>query len=194
MPDRLLSRTLVVLVLVLLSPLASAGSWGVNDLMQLLAQQKSGRATFTEKKTLSILDRPLESSGELAFTAPDRLEKRTLKPKPETLLLEGDRLTIDQAEKRRISLSLQDHPEVSAFVDSIRATLAGDRAALEKFYTVELSGSADKWQLVLVPSQSRMLAVISRIRIAGAQATVRTIEFEQADGDRSEMTITSVAK
>ena len=39
---------------------------------------KSGKATFVEKKYLAMLDQPLESSGELSFTA-DRLEKRTVK-------------------------------------------------------------------------------------------------------------------
>ncbi len=157
--------------------------------MQLLANRKSGKATFVEKKYIGIIAKPLESSGELAFAAPDRLEKRTLVPKFESLVLDGDRLTIEQADKHRLTLSLQEHPEVSAFVESIRGTLTGDRLALERFYSTELTGTVDKWQLVLVPTQPRMLDVISRIRIAGSRADVKTIDFDQADGDRSEMVI-----
>jgi len=33
---------------------------------------------------LAMLERPLQSSGELLYDAPDRLEKRTLKPKAQT--------------------------------------------------------------------------------------------------------------
>ena len=65
-----------------------------------------------------------------------------------------------------------------------RATLTGDRGALERFYTLELSGSAEQWQLVLTPNQPRMAQIISQIRIGGVQALVKTIEFQQADGDR----------
>jgi hypothetical protein len=172
--------------------LAQANDWQVTDLMQLLSESKTGKAIFVEKKYISIIDRPIESSGELAFTAPDKLEKRTLKPKPEALILEGDKLTIDQPGKRHLTVGLQDHPEVAAFVESIRATLAGDRSALEKFYALELTGSAEQWQLVLTPRQERMLKIISRIRIGGAYADVKNIDFFQGDGDRSEMLIKKV--
>ncbi len=166
-----------------------AASWNVAELMQMLGQQKSGKATFVEKKYIAMLEQPLESSGELSFTAPDRLEKRTVKPKPESLVLEGDKLLVERSNGRKLTVSLAERPEVSAFVESIRATLTGDRGALERFYTLALSGSAEQWQLVLTPNQPRMAQIISQIRIGGAQALVKTIEFQQADGDRSEMVI-----
>lgn len=191
----ILPRTLAAVLLALATGVAMAGDVKLPELMQLLAQQKSGKASFVEKKYIGIVDKPVESSGELAFTAPNKLEKRTLKPALESLVLEGDSLTIDQADKRRFTVSLQEHPEVSAFVESIRGTLAGDRTALEKYYTVAVTGPMEKWQLQLIPTQARMAQVISRIRISGAHASVKTIEFEQADGDRSEMFITgTVAK
>jgi len=185
-------RAITGAVFMFCSAAALADEWKLPDLMQLLAQHQRGKATFVETKYIGIIDKRVESSGELAFTPPDKLEKRTLKPKPESLVLEGDRLTIDQPDKRPITVSLQEHPEVSAFVDSIRATLAGDRVALEKFYTLELTGSVEKWQLALTPKQARMISIISRIRIGGSHADVKTIDFEQADGDRSEMVITKI--
>ncbi|MBV8464780.1 MAG: outer membrane lipoprotein carrier protein LolA [Burkholderiales bacterium] len=178
--------------LMLAGNLAHAADWGVADLMQALSQQKSGKATFVEKKYIAMLDQPLEASGELSFTAPDRLEKRTLKPKPEALVLDGDKLLVERSNGRKLTVSLADRPEVAAFVESIRATLAGDRTALERFYAIALSGNAEQWQLVLTPTQPRMLKVISQVRIAGTRAAVKTVEFLQADGDHSEMTITGV--
>ena len=193
MPDSKRIRSIASAILVLATCAASAGDWKLPELMQLLAQNKAGKAVFVEKKYIGILDKPVESSGELAFTAPDKLEKRTLKPSPELLMLEGDSLTVDQPGKRRQTVSLQAHPDIAAFVESIRGTLAGDRTVLEKVYALELTGSAEHWQLVLVPTQPRMQSIISRIRIGGSHADVRTIDFDQADGDRSEMVITKVA-
>jgi len=161
----------------------------LSDLMQLLAQTKQAKATFIEKKYIGIVDKPLESSGELSFTAPDKLEKRTLKPKLEALTLDGGSLTVDVPGKRRTTINLQDYPEVSAFVDSIRGTLAGDRTALERVYKLELSGSVEKWLLVLTPSQARLSKIITRIRMQGSRADIKTIEFDQADGDHSEMLV-----
>ena len=161
------------------------------ELMRLLALHKSARATFVERKFIALLDKPVDSSGELSFTAPDRLEKRTLSPKPESLVLEGDRLTIETS-GRKIAISLQSRPEAAAFVESIRGTLAGDQGALEKFYSLELSGSAEHWKLQLLPRQPEMLQVVNRIRFEGRQSAVSLIVFELADRDRSEMQITPV--
>jgi outer membrane lipoprotein-sorting protein len=169
-----------------------AGDWVLPDLMHLMAQQKSGRASFTEKKYLGILDKPLESSGELSFDAPDRLEKRTLKPRPETMLLDGDKLTVTLHEKQPLNLRLQDHPEVAAVVESIRGTLCGDKVALEKNYAIDFTGAQGKWQLTLTPVQKAVAKVVRQIRIGGADANIKTITFDQADGDRFEMTISKV--
>ena len=169
-----------------------AADWTLAELMQSLAQKKSGKASFVEKKYISLLDQPLESSGELSFEAPDRLEKRTLKPRPEVLLLDGDSLTVTQHDKRPLYLRLQQHPEVAALVDSIRATLSGDLVALEKNYSIQFTGGPNKWQLTLTPLQKAVTKVVSQIRIGGTEAHIKTISFEQMDGDRSEMTISKV--
>lgn len=189
-----MTRILAILgiALTLFVSAANADELTLSTLMQMLAQNKDGKATFVEKKYIETLNRPVESSGELAFTSPDKLEKHTLKPKPESLILEGDKLTIEQPEKHRLTVNLLDHPEVSAFVESIRSTLAGDISKLEAFYQIELTGSIDKWQLVLTPKQTRMSKVISSIQIGGSQTDVKTINFYQYDGDHSEMFITKV--
>ena len=163
-------------------------AWDVAQLMQGLAQNKSSRASFVETKYISLLDQPIESSGELLYTAPDRLEKRTLKPKPESLLIENGSLTVERG-KRRMVLRLQDYPELVAFTESIRGTLAGDIAALRRIYKLELEGSEERWTLNLRPIETKMGGVVQRIRIGGSRAEVKSIEIEQADKDRSVMLI-----
>ncbi|GAB3628858.1 Outer-membrane lipoprotein carrier protein [Pandoraea terrae] len=185
-------RSLAIFLLWGLPLLASAGEFNLGNLLGELAQVRSARATFTEKQYLGVLDKPLESSGELAFEAPDHLEKRTLQPKAESLILDAGTLTVER-NGRRQTLALKDYPEVAAFIDSIRATLAGDRRALEAAYRIELDGRHDRWTLQLTPRSDKMLAKVSRVRIAGARAELRQIEIFQADGDRSLMTIDKVA-
>lgn len=166
-----------------------AADWSLPELMHSLAEKKSAKASFIEKKYIGILDKPLESSGELSFHAPNRLEKRTLKPRVESMLLDGDKLTVTLHEKQPLYLRLQDHPEVAALVESIRGTLSGDQSALEKNYTIEFSGVQGKWQLTLTPVQKALSKVVRQIHIGGADANIKTIAFDQADGDRIEMAI-----
>ena len=151
------------LALALLSPAALA-AWDLQQLMDALAQNKSGRASFVEKKSIAILDKPVESSGELLYTAPDHLEKRTLKPKPESMVVNGGELLIERGRQKH-RLQLQAYPELAAFIDSIRGTLAGDRQALERNYRLSLEGSAERWALQLLPLDEKMQTVIQRIRM-----------------------------
>ncbi|MEO6319108.1 MAG: LolA-related protein [Polaromonas sp.] len=171
---------------------AAHAAWDVQQLMDSLAQNKSGHATFVEKKYIAMLDRPVESSGELLYTAPDGLEKRTLKPKPESMVVNGNELLIERGRQKH-QLQLQAYPELAAFIDSIRGTLAGDRKALERNYRLSLEGTAERWTLQLLPLDEKMQAVIKRIAIAGMRDQVRSIEITQADGDRSLMNIEKLA-
>jgi outer membrane lipoprotein-sorting protein len=181
----------LTLLLGLLAAPAQA-AWDVAQLMQALAQNKSGRASFVEKKYIAMLDQPVESSGELLYTAPDRLEKRTFKPKAESMLIENGTLTVERG-KRRMVLRLQDYPELVAFTESIRGTLAGDLAALRRVYNLDLEGGEDRWTLILRPVETKMLDVVQRIRIGGSRAEVKSVEIQQTDKDRSVMLITPLA-
>jgi outer membrane lipoprotein-sorting protein len=196
MQMRGLDRRRAVLAVVLLAcvfpawPAEPAAPWGVESLMQQLSQVKQSKARFVERKYLKVLKAPLELSGTLTYVRPGRLEKRTLKPKPESLIVADDKLTLDNPgrNEHRV-LKLQDYPVVWGFVESIRATLGGDIKALERFYRVELEGGPAKWQLYLTPRDRKMNEVISLIRIDGSQARVNTIEVQEARGDRSVMKI-----
>lgn len=164
--------------------------WGVQQLMRELGAVRRSQARFVERKYLKVLNAPLELRGTLTYVAPGNLEKRTLSPKPETMTVEGDRLTIESpARNERRTLRLQDYPVLWAFVESIRSTLGGDIAALERFYRVELEGGRTRWRLYLVPRDPDMRAVISLINIGGSRERVERIEVQETRGDRSVMKI-----
>ncbi|MHB8534837.1 MAG: LolA-related protein [Sulfuricaulis sp.] len=179
---------IVALALLPVPVIGHAAEWDIDQLMRGLAQTRSDHARFVEKKSIAMLDRPVESSGELFYTAPDHLEKRTIKPKPESMTVDGGTLVIERGRKKH-QLQLQDYPELAAFIDSIRGTLAGDRKALERHYRLSLEGTAEHWTLQLLPLDEKMLAVVKRIRIAGVRDVVRSVEITQSDGDSSLMLI-----
>ncbi|MFJ1210664.1 outer membrane lipoprotein carrier protein LolA [Burkholderia pyrrocinia] len=189
---RLLAATAAAIALAAPAQAAdTASAWNLDRLMSTLAQHKSGRATFTETKYLSIATQPVESSGELVFVAPDHLEKHTLSPKPEHLVVDGDMLTVER-NNRKYTLALARYPELGAFIDSIRATLAGNRFALEQVYKVALAGRGDDWTLTLTPLDSRMLKVVSTITLDGTRDMLRSVAIRQADGDHSVMRLQPV--
>ena len=161
---------------------------GFDELMRRLAERKHGHVAFTETHVLGVLQRPLHSSGELVYDAPDRLEKRTLKPQAEDLVLSGNVLTVSRGGHTH-TLDLARHREIAPWIESIRATLAGDRATLERYFEVSYSGEPAHWKLVLVPRDPAPDASIAAVHIEGSGATLQRFEILQADGDRSVMTI-----
>jgi hypothetical protein len=179
---------LCICVLAVLGTTALAADSDLDRLMSALAQRKHGHVTFVEKKFISMLERPVESSGELLYEAPDRLEKRTLKPKPERLVLEGGQVSAQRGQRHYV-LDLRQYPQVVPFIESIRATLAGDRAALERVFKVDFSGSFDQWRLGLVPLDSQLGKTVKEIHIEGEKDVIHSVEILEADGDRSLLTI-----
>ena len=157
--------------------------------MQRMAQVRSSNARFVERRFLRILTEPLETRGTLSYTAPGRLEKRTLVPKPESLVLDHDQLALEGPGNQRRTLALQEFPVVWVLVESIRSTLAGDAQKLNRFYELKLSGDHSDWRLDLTPRDSKIRSMVREIRIRGSEQSVRVIEVFETGGDRSEMTI-----
>jgi hypothetical protein len=164
----------------------------LDAVMGLLAMRRHGRVEFVEQQFLAILDHPVESSGELRYDAPDRLEKRTLRPRPETLVLAGGELTVERNGRVRV-LDLHRYPQVLPFVESIRATLAGDRSALEKIFHVDFAGSMARWTLTLVPLDHQLMRTVKQVQIDGSRDQLLRVEIRQTDGDRSLMTLRAPA-
>ena len=182
---------LFFLIAMLAAPVRGAEPvWGLAELMIDLGRVKQAKGTFVEKKYLKLLNAPLESSGQLIYTAPHRLEKLTLAPKPESMVVDQGTLTIEMRGRKR-SLQIQDYPVLWAFVESIRGTLKGDLSALQQFYKVKLDGTRQTWQLQLQPTEKKMVALIQSIVISGSNDRLNSIEIAEADGDRSVMTVTA---
>lgn len=168
----------------------NAPAWTITELMHSLAQVKKSKATFVERKYLSILKTPLEYSGTLIYTAPGHLEKYTLLPKPESLILDQHTLVVQSGEaNRKRTLSLQSYPVIWAFVESFRSTLAGDIGTLERFYNATLEGHPSQWLLVLRPVDAQMKNLINEIRINGSLEQISAVEIRESGGDYSVMSI-----
>jgi hypothetical protein len=169
--------------------LAGAPDSALDDLMALLAQRRHGEADFREEQYLSVLKRPVTSTGVLTYDAPDHLEQRTVTPRAQSFALDHGTLSMRIGSHAR-TLPVSDYPQLAPLIDSIRATLAGDRAALERVFTLEFTGSVNRWKLHLTPRDERVNATLTQIDLEGERDAVREVQVLQRDGDRSLMHIT----
>ena len=154
-------------------------------LMALLAQRKHGEATFIERDYLTVLTRPLSSSGVLIYDAPDHLEKRTLKPHRITLVFDHGALSATRG-GHTYHIDLSAHRQIAPYIEAVSDTLSGNRAALERLFRVSFAGTLARWTLTLRPRQARS-SHLRRIRIDGARADIRSVDLLKTNGDHSRM-------
>ena len=105
-----------------------------------LGRVQHAKARFVERKYLKLLKQPLELTGTLEYRAPDHLERRTLTPKPESFVVDGDasrsRTRADSAAPSRCRTTSCCGLSWKASAPRSRGTLA----ALDRFYAVALDG------------------------------------------------------
>lgn len=177
-------------LLLIIPALCLGQGWDLSALMREMAQVQSANTRFVETRHLAMLTRPLELKGSLSYERPNRLSKHVESPFDETLTVDGDALSlVNRTKGEQRFLSLKEQPALRALVESIRATLAGDGAQLEKHYRIRFSGSRDAWRLQLVPRATQLRGYIESITLSGAGARIQRIEALEGAGDRSVMTI-----
>lgn len=162
----------------------------LDTLLGQLAQRRHGVASFEQQQFLSVLKQPLESSGLLLYEAPDHLEQRTVKPHAQSVVIDHGLVTMRLGAHVR-TLRLADYPQLAPLIESVRATLAGERAALEAEFVLQFSGTLAQWQLLLVPRDPALAAQVQHVRLSGANDAITGVEVLQAGGDRTVMRITA---
>jgi hypothetical protein len=176
--------------LALLVPaLSAAAALDLDALMRDLRAVPERHATFVETKRMALLNGPLVRRGTLDYVRPDRLTMRVESPYFEKLDIAGDALTIERRSGvSRVALASQ--PQLAAWIESLRATLAGDGAALTTHFDVNAEGSRADWRLTLTPRDPALAAVVARVAVAGSAAEVLRFEMEEAKGDSTVVVIT----
>ncbi len=169
----------------------AAPCWAAFDLPTLaglLAARKSGEASFTEERFVSGFDSPLRASGTLTFKAPDRFARHTLEPVAESMLVEGNTITLKRGTRTR-QMALDSVPELTALVEAVRATLTGNASTLQRNFTVKVEGGPALWTLTLVPRDARLATQVRELQISGQNADVRSVGLWLSGGDRSLMSV-----
>jgi len=181
------ARRAALAVLLLLAALP-AMAFDLPQLMALMSQRSGGEAKFTEQRFVKGLDAPLVSSGTLSFQAPDRFARRTLEPRAEAMVVQGNQVTFSRGGRSR-TMTLDASPEATIAVEALRGTLTGNAQALKRHFKTQLSGTADRWTLELQPLDPGAAGPLRSVKVMGMRDEVRTVETQLQGGDAAVMTI-----
>ena len=164
-----------------------ANSVGANNLnlpklLQMFSEKKKSEVDFKEEKYAFYLDAPIESSGYLQFSAPNKLNKVILKPEVVSQKINGDTLTIDDGNKTHV-VDLNEHPELSIILRSIINVLSGNLAAIKNDFKVTFENKASAWTLTLQPHDSFTSSQVESIQMFGNKNLLTKMIVKEPNDD-----------
>lgn len=144
---------------------------------------------FTETRQLHALKRPLQSEGQLKFFPPDHVEKLTLLPVKDDVVIEGDTMQFQhgQADVRNIPLHL--NPTLQIIVDTIRGPLEGNINLLQHYYILKADGNIGQWRLTLTPRTKEVAKIIQIVKLEGHNNVIEHTYLLQTNGDVTDTVI-----
>ncbi|MCX5740167.1 MAG: outer membrane lipoprotein carrier protein LolA [Proteobacteria bacterium] len=175
---------LAALALPLVGYATPAPQGSLEELMRGMATTSGVVAHFTESKSVSLLDAPLESSGILYFIPPDRLVRRTSSPGKTSVTIDRGRFRFED-ETGGESADLSANPIAREFVDNFIVLFNGNLEALRARYALEFRTDSAGWELELTPRHAPLTKFVARIVLRGAEHALREMEMTETDGDRT---------
>lgn len=140
------------------------------------------RTPFLELRGSPLLEAPLRVSGEYRRPAAGVLVRVVTAPYPETTTLRDGGIEIERNGKvRRFALSRA--PELAGLQSGFGALLSGDRAELERHFSIDVDGTRKDWVLTLSPRDDALAASLRSIVLRGQGAELRCIESQPVEGD-----------
>jgi len=173
-------------------PAAATKPVDVDALLAGLAKAPGLHARFKEVKHITLLQQPLVSEGSIYFAPPARFARRTEKPIPSTLIVDGNQLSFGDADGHE-SLNLGANPVAKLFADSFVMLLSGNRAGLERIFKMDLGPApGGAWRLVLTPRVAPMDKMIKKLELRGRGLNLEELDVHETSGDWTETAFTDV--
>ncbi|MBN8612408.1 MAG: outer membrane lipoprotein carrier protein LolA [Deltaproteobacteria bacterium] len=173
----------------------------VDSVLARMARIPGLHTSYREEKRIALLSSPIVSEGTIDYargagSRPPRMARRTTRPSAQVVLIDAGELRMnDGRTTSRIDLASQ--PVVRSFVDSFLQLLVGDRAALERTYTLSIERVANEspaggWSLVLRPRGAPLSSFLREIRFEGQGDVLTRMVMTEVSGDVTTTTFSDV--
>ncbi len=151
-----------------------------------LANAKVVRGKFVQRRFLTGLAKPLESSGSFLFAREAGIEWHTEKPFDSQFLLTDSRIT--QRDEGGVSLEIRaaDQPALAVVARVFFALFSLDVDSLSHDFDLYGQPADAGWQLGLKPRAEALGSMFRQALVEGAGAVSR-VTLEDGNGDRSEI-------
>ena len=179
----------IMLSLVLCCPAFSA-ELTLKELTAQLSAPTELRASFSQERTLTGFARTLKAEGTLLVHREHGILWRQRTPFAQDVVLDERGILVDDGTGLK-AMAQSDNPQLQSFAKMLKSLFAGDLSALEQYFTLELTGTSEKWQLTLTPTQEPMNLIFSGLELKGAHY-VQEVVLQDKAGDSTKITFSQL--
>lgn len=126
------------------------------------------------------LKAPLVTRGTLTWSGGFAFERIVEAPYRETSRLDGRMLSVRRERGAERLIPLARAPELEALFAGLSAVFAGDAAALQRVFEIDVEGDA-RWRLRLTPRDARLRERIDALELIGEGEIARCLLLRQRD-------------
>lgn len=156
------------------------GAFSQQDLLNLLQRPQSIQGEFTQQRFLKSLTKPIQSQGDFVLVSQKGLLWQMKKPFAVNLRITPKGIMQWDGEQWLTANKIGQEEQIGLFL----GLLGGDIQGLSSQFDIQLSGSAQNWQLTLVPNNLLMKQIFNQIIVRGDKL-VNQIELNETQGDRT---------
>jgi len=186
-----MSRSLLLLLVIVLAPIAHSEPLAPNDLKALLGRIRDKRAAaphvqadFQEEKSIRMMNKPVVSTGKVWFQAPNKFRREVRGNTPSVTVSDGQQLWIHYPKFQSAEhYSLGRRSPLDAGIAAITASL--NLEGVENTYAISGSREGSSYILELLPKAPSMKRMLQRFVIhLNEELQVERTEMFQPNGDR----------
>ncbi len=178
---------LVTALLLLFVPFpALAQDCDLDSVCRSLTEHAATTGSFVMKRNISSINRELSSSGNYIICG-EGIAWNTTKPLKTLLAVTEDKIIQQLPDGSKNVMDGSGNQTFKSIAESLSSLFSGDRAALEKNFSVSFKSSGRDWTMILLPKDSSVASVMTSIVMegeSGEEAILNSLVLQEKGGGR----------
>ena len=148
-----------------------------------LAHDRAETMPFAETRTFLISKNPLRQNGTLRSSKDHGLSLSYESAKPHVIIVDDKGLIERQPDGHERQVTVADHPELGTLTDLYLNLLRGNADRLFAYADVYFTGSAQVWQMGLVPHDAGLAKRVGKVVVSGGGRDILKLENLLPNGE-----------
>ncbi len=148
-----------------------------------LAHDRTESMSFAETRTFAISKNPLRQNGTLRSSKDHGLSLSYESTKPHVIIVDDKGLIERQPDGHERQVMVADHPELGTLTDLYLNLLRGNADKLFAYADVYFTGSAQVWQMGLVPHDANLAKRVGKVVVSGGGRDIQRLENQLPNGE-----------